>query len=141
MKKSLTPNNDNDITEKIFVKKIVYKDGKIINNTIDMPNLDNGLILHSNILGKGIIFENIEEYIFYDEQTHKIKDSDFPKPPDDKSYDIELSIGAIIGIAISGIAIILIAIFLIFFCRKKEKSVFETSTGSLPLTTISDNQI
>ena len=67
MKQLISTNKNKLHSENIIIKKIEYKNSNIIKNIIDIPNLEKGDIVYSNILGIGKILDNIEEYIFYKE--------------------------------------------------------------------------
>ena len=112
--KKLLQNNNKDI----IITKIEYKDGKFNNNTINIPNLEKNNYIHINILGTGIILDNIEEYIFYEEQVHKIDYSDkSDKPEDDNGVNVWIIIGPVLGV----IAFILIIIIVFLKCRKQKE--------------------
>ena len=113
MKKLLQNNNDKDI----IINKIDYKDGNFNNTTISISNLTKDYYIHINILGKGIILDSIEEYIFYEEQVHKIEDSHSDKPDEDNGINVWLIIGPVLGI----IALIIIIIIVFLKCRKRNK--------------------
>ena len=129
--KQLIANNIN--AENIIIKKIEYKNGDIINNIIDLPNLEKGNRFYSNILGIGKILDNIEEYIFYEEQTFIIEDSDQEKEEEGEKKNNPLSVGAIFGIAVGGFIIIIILMFMIFRCRKKDSIKLEENNTVFPL--------
>ena len=124
--------------ENTYIKKIEYKNGEIINNTFDIPDLEVGEVIHSNILGLGYIFEDCNEYLFYNEQSHIIEISDLPSdsspktdPEPEKSHS--LNVGAIIGIVVGGIVLILIGIFLVLRCRRKNSIDLENDNTNYPL--------
>ena len=120
MKKLIPSNNGILNADNILVKKIEYKNGKIFNNVISTSELKTGEIMHSNIMGIGKIFPDIEEFIFYDEQSHRIEDSDFSKEEDEG-----LSGWAIFGIVIGLVALILLGILLLYKIRKKDSGDIE----------------
>ena len=122
--------NDNDNINNVIIKKIEYKNGKINNDTLDI-SLESDYFMHINILGKGIILDNIEEYIFYEEQIHKIEDSDFPNDG--------LSIWAIIGIALGAIALIVILVLVYLKCRKHNKMDLSQDNKNYPLALDNEN--
>ena len=110
----LIKNNNVFNQENIIIKNIQYKNGKFINNYLKVTELKTGDIIHSNILGKGKIFEDVEEFIFYEEQNHKIEDSDFPEEEENTGF-----IGWIIAISIIiVIAFISFGLFLHYKYRK-----------------------
>ena len=117
MKKLIPLNNVTLNTENIIVEKIEYKDGKIINNIVNTSELITGEFMHSNILGIGKIFEDVEEYLFYEEQTHRIEDSDFPdKQDEEKSW-------VIFGIVMGVIVLVLLDVVLFYKLSKKKKNI------------------
>ena len=119
MQKLIIDNNDLFNDENItIIKKIEYKNGTIINNSLNVPYLKTGNIIYSNILGKGKIFEDIEEYIFYEEKSYKIEDSLFPE---EKEEDNGLSIWEIVGIAAGGVALIAIGLILFFYFKNRKE--------------------
>ena len=122
--------NDNDNINNVIIKKLEYKNGKINNDTLDI-SLESDYFMHINILGKGIILDNIEEYIFYEEQIHKIEDSDFPNDG--------LSIWAIIGIALGAIASIVILVLVYLKCRKHNKMDLSQDNKNYPLALDNEN--
>jgi hypothetical protein len=128
MKKLIPSNNDILNADNIIIKKIEYKKGKIINNVINTPELKTGEIMHSNILGIGKIFPDIEEYIFYDEQSHRIEDSDFSNEENEG-----LSGWAIFGIVIGLVALILLGVLLLHKIRKKNNGDIEVDNEKQPL--------
>ena len=137
MKKLLNNEQSKLLDENIIIKKIEYKNGEIINNIIETPNLEKGFIIYSNIFGSGNVLEDAEEYIFYAEQNHIIVDSDFPS--DNPSDNGGLTVGAIIGIVIGGIALILIIVLLILKLRKKDSMDLENVNKYSPLTVEKQN--
>ena len=137
MKKLLNNEQSKLLDENIIIKKIEYKNGEIINNIIETPNLEKGFIIYSNIFGSGNVLEDAEEYIFYAEQNHIIVDSDFPS--DNPSDNGGLTVGAIIGIVIGGIALILIIVLLILKLRKKDSMDLENVNKYSPLTVENQN--
>ena len=128
MKKLIPSNNGILNADNIIAKKIEYKKGKIINNVINTPELKTGEIMHSNILGIGKIFPDIEEYIFYDEQSHRIEDSDFSNEENEG-----LSGWAIFGIVIGLVALILLGVLLLHKIRKKNNGDIEVDNEKQPL--------
>ena len=117
MKKLLQNNKDKDV----IIKKIEFKDGKFNTNTIDISNYEKNYFIHINILGKGIILDNIEEYIFYEEQVHKIKDSD------NRKINAWVIIGPVLGVII--ITLIIVIVFLIR--RKRNKMSIDNDENHL----------
>ena len=115
--KKLLQNNEKDVT----IKKIEFKDGKFNTNTIDISNYEKNYFIHINILGKGIILDNIEEYIFYEEQVHKIKDSD------NRKINAWIIIGPVLGVII--ITLIIVIVFLIR--RKRNKMSIDNDENHL----------
>ena len=115
--KKLLQNNEKDVT----IKKIEFKDGKFNTNTIDISNYEKNYFIHINILGKGIILDNIEEYIFYEEQVHKIKDSD------NRKVNAWVIIGPVLGVII--ITLIIVIVFLIR--RKRNKMSIDNDENHL----------
>ena len=110
------------INEKdVIIKKIEFKDGKFNTNTIDISNYEKNYFIHINILGKGIILDNIEEYIFYEEQVHKIKDSD------NRKVNAWVIIGPVLGVII--ITLIIVIVFLIR--RKRNKMSIDNDENHL----------
>ena len=90
------------------------------------------------ILGFGNILEDVNEYLFYKEQSYVIENSDLPSdstpktdPEPKKSHS--LSVGAIIGIVIGGIILILIGIVLLLRCRRKNSIDLENDNSNYPL--------
>ena len=86
----------------------------------------------------GYIFEDCNEYLFYNEQSHIIEISDLPSdsspktdPEPEKSHS--LNVGAIIGIVVGGIVLILIGIFLVLRCRRKNSIDLENDNTNYPL--------
>ena len=132
--------------ENIKVKKIEFKNSKITNNIIDSLDLEEGDIIHYNILGLCNIFEDAQEYIFYNGQSHKIQNSDFPSEPisppsdpsnageNDKQEDHSLSVGAIVGIVFGCIALVAIGVFVFLKCRRKDSIDLESGNKEYPLT-------
>ena len=117
MKKLLQNNKEKDV----IIKKIEFKDGKFNTNTIDISNYEKNYFIHINILGKGIILDNIEEYIFYEEQVHKIKDSD------NRKINAWVIIGPVLGVII--ITLIIVIVFLIR--RKRNKMSIDNDENHL----------
>ena len=115
--KKLLQNNEKDV----IIKKIEFKDGKFNTNTIDISNYEKNYFIHINILGKGIILDNIEEYIFYEEQVHKIKDSD------NRKINAWVIIGPVLGVII--ITLIIVIVFLIR--RKRNKNNIDNDENHL----------
>ena len=109
MKKLISTENNNDV----IINKLEYKDGKFNNTNLSVSNLETGYFIHINILGKGIILDQIEEYIFYEELVHKIEDSDFP---DNNQLSIWVIIGPIIGV------VVITAILVIVFLKHKKRN-------------------
>ena len=113
------------------MQKIEYKNGTFNDTNIKIPDLEIGKVIHANILGKGKILEDIEEYLFYEEQIHKIEDSDFPNKPDEKPENEGFNILIIIGIIIGVITIIIIIVVVVGCIRhksnrkKKRKDTFD----------------
>ena len=131
MKKLINNDKSQLFDENIIIKKIKYKNGKINDNIIDIPNLIKGSSIYSNVLGSAKIFEDVEEYIFYTEQNHIIQDSDIPSdiPPTDEHPSGDepkgLNGGVIAGIVIGVFGVVLIILFVIFKLRKKNSSDLE----------------
>ena len=145
--------------ENIIIKKIEYKDGAIVNNIIETPNLEKGFSIYSNVFGSGNIFDDVEEYLFYTEQKHIIEDSDFPSdeshsdspssdttptedpltPSENPSSKSGLTGGAIAGIVIGAVALILIIAFLVIKFRKKDSLDLENDNKYNPLSSGSNN--
>ena len=137
MKNLINDEKNNLYDENIIIKKIEFKEDKITNNTIDTPNLKTGSIIYSNIFSFGKIFDEVEEYVFYLEQTHIIKDSDFPipesEPEDEPEKSNALSAGAIAGIVIAGVVVVLVVVFVILRCRRKDSIDLEKDSKRLPI--------
>ena len=145
--------------ENIIIKKIEYKDGAIVNNIIETPNLEKGFSIYSNVFGSGNIFDDVEEHLFYTEQKHIIEDSDFPSdeshsdspssdtppsedpltPSENPSSKSGLTGGAIAGIVIGAVALILIIVFLVLKFRKKDSLDLENDNKYNPLSLGSNN--
>ena len=117
MKKLLQNNKEKDV----IIKKIEFKDGKFNTNIIDISNYEKNYFIHINILGKGIILDNIEEYIFYEEQVYKIKDSD------NRKINAWVIIGPVLGVII--ITLIIVIVFLIR--RKRNKMSIDNDENHL----------
>ena len=120
-------NNNN-----IIIKKITYENKILSDNTIDIPSIKNNTIVYSNVFGSGKIFDDIEEYIFYDEQSFSyiIKNDPEPKPSGkgtNKDKDTSLSAGEIAGIIIGLVVFVVIIVFIILKCRKKDSIDLEES--------------
>ena len=143
MKELIDNEKINSNKENIIIKKIEYKFSKLNNNIIETPNLEIDSLIYYNILASGKIYENLEEYIFYTEQNHTIKESDFPKEPEPgpgpgtepepepepEEENNSIDVGAIIGI-IFGI-IIIIAITIIVVIKLKNKYYYSINVESL----------
>ena len=112
-------------------------------NIIEIPNLETGFSIYSNIFGSGKIFEDVEEYIFYHEQKHIIDDSDIPSDiphtDDIPQNSGGLSPGAIAGIVIGAVALVIIIVFLVLKFRKKDSLDLENSNKYSPLTIENNN--
>ena len=112
----------------IIIKKINFKNGNLDEKVLDIPNISNNTVIYSNVFGYGQIFEDVEEYIFYNEQNYNYI---IPKKQDDKDddknkvEDTSLSVGAIIGIAFGVLAFILIVIFIFLRFKKKNSMKLE----------------
>ena len=132
MKQLISTNKNKLHSENIIIKKIEYKNSNIIKNIIDIPNLEKGDIVYSNILGIGKILDNIEEYIFYKEQKHIIEDSDFSNYSSHEEDEKNIK-RKIFGIVISCILIIIICLFMILRCRKKNSITLEEDNIKFPL--------
>ena len=145
MKKLLKNDEIKLNAENIIIKKIEYKNGEMVNNIIEIPNLETGFSIYSNIFGSGKIFEDVEEYIFYHEQKHIIDDSDIPSDiphTDDipqNSSKGGLSPGAIAGIVIGAVALVIIIVSLVLKFRKKDSLDLENSNKYSPLTIENNN--
>ena len=157
--KKLINNEKNKLFDgNIIIQKIEFKNGEIINNIIETPNLEKGFSIYSNIFGSGIVLPDVEEFIFYTEQNHIIIDSDFPSdiPSSDEIPSTDerpssdgdpsknddkggLNVGVIIGIVIGSIAIILIVVYLILKLRKKDSVDLENGNKYSPLTLENQN--
>jgi len=131
LKRLITENIANLYEDAIIMQKIEYKNGTFNDTNIKIPDLEIGKVIHANILGKGKILEDIEEYLFYEEQIHKIEDSDFPNKPDEKPENEGFNILIIIGIII-GVVTMMIIIVVVVGCirhksnrKKKRKDTFD----------------
>ena len=126
--KLISDNFNKDVLnqENIIIKKMELRNGTISNNSLNVSYLNTGEFINSNILAKGKIFENIEEYIFYDEQSHKIEDSDFPEK-NEENENKGLSAWAIVGIILGVIILIGLGVFLFIYFRKKRNIDFDIS--------------
>ena len=132
MKKFISDKNKFN-SENIIIKKIENRNCTILDNSLIVPHLNIGEFISSNILAKGKIFVDIEEYIFYQMKSHKIKESDFPEKIEENKG---LSEWVIAGISLVAIALISAGIFLCYYFRKRRNLDVDISNEeklSLPL--------
>ena len=125
LKRLLTQYNDTFDLDDVIIKKIEYENGTFNDINLKLPDLETGIIIHSNILGKGKILEDIEEYIFYEELIHIIEDSDFPKKPGEKTENEGINMWIIVGIIIGVISIVIIIVVVVVCLKLKKKNIID----------------
>ena len=140
MKRLITQNNDDLYINDVIIKKIEYKNGTFNGTNIKIPDLETNLIIHANILGKGKILEDIEEYAFYEEKIHKIEDSDFPSEPDEKPENEGLNIWIIIGSIIGVITIIIVIVVVVGCIKRKKKDMIDLESDIRNHSLVRDNE-
>ena len=120
--RKLVSNYESLNEDNIIIKKIEYKNGKFSDNKVETPELQPGDRVYSNVFGFGKIFEDIEEYVFYNEQAYEIY------------IQHQKETWVIIVIVIAIIILILGIVFLILRLRKKNSIELESNNKSFPLT-------
>ena len=132
--------NNNTINEEIiYVKKIEYKNGTIYNNHLNVSYLETGKIIHSNVLCIGKIFEDVEEYIFFEEKSYEIKDSDFPEQKEEDNNE-GITVWVVIGVIIGVSALIALGLFLYFKCKKKNDIEIENNSIREPIASMASEE-